>query len=335
MTEHAVVIAGAGPTGLMLGAELSLAGVDVAIVERRTSQDLESSRAGGLHARTLEVLDQRGVADRFLDAGHVHPAVGYGQIRLDISDFPSRHNYLLALWQRDFERILAGWVAELQVPILRGRDVVSFTEDHDGVAVVLSDGTSMRAGYLVGCDGGRSAIRKTAGIGFPGADPSVSFMIAEVLMVEEPKVAMRPEGGGIGPVDREKGGNPYNVVLREQRVDHTGDPTLDDLRQALVAAYGTDFGGTPRRGSRGSTTPAAKPIPTGGGGSYWPGTPPTSTARSAAKVSTPEFRTPSISAGSWAMSSTARRPTPCSTAITPNAIPSPPVCSRTRWRRLP
>ena len=242
MTEHAVVIAGGGPTGLMLAAELALAGVDVAVVERRTSQDLESSRAGGLHARTIEVLDQRGVADRFLAEGQVHPAVGYGQVRLDIGDFPTRHNYLLALWQRDFERILAEWVDELQVPILRGRHVVGFTQDHSGVAVEVSDGTSLRAGFLVGCDGGRSVIRKAAGIGFPGVDASVSFMIAEVAMAEEPTVGVRPEGGGIGPVDRVKGGNPYNVVLREQRVDHAGEPSFDDLRDALIAAYGTDFG---------------------------------------------------------------------------------------------
>src|SRR4051812_39815038 len=112
MTEHAVVIAGGGPTGLMLGAELTLAGVDVAIVERRASQDIESSRAGGLHARTIEVLDQRGVAERFLSAGQEHPAVGFAYIPLDISDFPTRHNCVLALWQRDFERILAGWVID-------------------------------------------------------------------------------------------------------------------------------------------------------------------------------------------------------------------------------
>lgn len=242
MTEHAVVIAGGGPTGLMLAAELALAGVDVAIVERRRTQDLESSRAGGLHARTIEVLDQRGVADRFLAEGQVHPVVGYGQIRLDISDFPTRHPYLLALWQRDFERILAGWVEELRVPIQRGREVVGFAPDDDGVVVEVSDGTRLRARYLVGCDGGRSRIRKAAGIDFPGADPSVAFMIAEVHFAVEPQVGQRPEGGGIGPVDREHGGNPYNVVLREEPVADTGKPTLDDLRAALVAAYGTDFG---------------------------------------------------------------------------------------------
>src|SRR4051812_1331435 len=115
MTEHAVVIAGGGPTGLMLAGELTLAGIDVVIVERRITQELEGSRAGGLHARTLEVLDQRGIAERFVSAGQQHPAAGFAYIRLDISDFPTRHNYLLALWQRDFERILAGWIDELGV----------------------------------------------------------------------------------------------------------------------------------------------------------------------------------------------------------------------------
>ena len=99
MTEHAVVIAGGGPTGLMLAGELALAGIDVVIVERRANQDVDGSRAGGLHARTIEVLDQRGIAERFVSAGQTHPQVGYALIPLDISDFPTRHNYVLGLWQ--------------------------------------------------------------------------------------------------------------------------------------------------------------------------------------------------------------------------------------------
>ena len=173
--EHAVVIAGGGPTGLMLAGELALAGIDVVVVERRTSQDLDGSRAGGLHSRTIEVLDQRGIADRFLAAGQAHPFVGYAGTFLDISDFPTRHNYLLALWQSDFERILAEWVEELGVPILRGREVVGFTQDDTRVDVELSGDTSLRAEYLVGCDGGRSLIRKAAGIDFPGWDPTTSW----------------------------------------------------------------------------------------------------------------------------------------------------------------
>ncbi len=243
MTDHAVVIAGGGPTGLMLAGELALAGVDVVVVERRASQDLDGSRAGGLHSRTIEVLDQRGIAERFLSAGQEHPSVGYAGIFLDISDFPTRHNYVLALWQKDFERILADWVVdELGVPIRRLREVVGFTQDDTGVDVELSDDTSLRAEYLVGCDGGRSLVRKAAGIDFPGLDPSTSWLIAEVEMDQEPQLGMRREGGGIGPVNREERGGPYRVVLTETHVDDSGEPTMRDVSAALVAAYGTDFG---------------------------------------------------------------------------------------------
>ena len=241
-TEPAVVIAGGGPTGLMLAGELALAGVDAVIVERRASQELDGSRGGGLHSRTIEVLDQRGIAERFLSAGKVMQIQGYAYIPLDISDFPTRHNYGLALWQRQFEPILADWVVELGVPILRGREVLGFAQDDRGVDVKLSGDTFLRAAYLVACDGGRSVVRKAAGIEFRGWDASVSFMIAEVEMAEEPKIGVRREGGGIGPVNREQGGGPYGVVLKEQQLDHTSEPTLQDLREALVIAYGTDYG---------------------------------------------------------------------------------------------
>jgi 3-(3-hydroxy-phenyl)propionate hydroxylase len=238
----AVVIAGGGPTGLMLAGELALAGIDVVIVERRANQDVDGSRAGGLHSRTIEVLDQRGIADRFLEAGSVAQVQGYAGIRLDISDFPTRHNYGLALWQSHFEPILADWVGELGVPILHGREVVSFAQDDTGVDVEVSGDTSLRAEYLVGCDGGRSLIRKAAGIGFPGLDPSTSWLIAEVEMDDEPQLGMRREGGGIGPVNPLEGGGPFRVVLTERHTEHTGDPSMDELREALVSAYGTDYG---------------------------------------------------------------------------------------------
>src|SRR6266511_2128470 len=181
MTEHAVVIAGGGPTGLMLAGELALAGVDVAIVERRSSQDLTGSRAGGLHARAIEGLDQRGIADRVLSQGKTFNVVHF-HIPLDISDFPTRHNYVLGLWQNHIERILAEWVGELAVTIYRGREVTGFAQDDTGVDAELADGQSLRAQYLVGCDGGRSLIRKAAGIEFPGWDPTTSALIAEVEM---------------------------------------------------------------------------------------------------------------------------------------------------------
>src|SRR5438128_10254739 len=239
MTEHAVAIAGGGPTGLMLAGELAVAGIDVVVVERRASQDVDGSRAGGLHSRTIEVLDQRGIAERFLSAGQGAQGQGFAGIPLDISDFPARHNYGLALWQSRFEPILADWVGELGVPILRGCEVVGFTQDDTGVDVELSGDTSLRAEYLVGCDGGRSLIRKAAGIDFPGWDPSTSWLIAEVEMDKEPEIGMRPEGGGIGPVNRLEGGGPYGAVLRQRHVEHTGDPSRDGPRQAVLAAHGT------------------------------------------------------------------------------------------------
>ncbi len=237
-----MVIAGGGPTGLMLAGELALAGVDVVIVERRVGQEVDGSRAGGLHSRTIEVLDQRGIAERFLSEGQVHPFVGYAGTFLDISDFPTRHNYILALWQSRIEPILAGWVEELGVPIHRRREVVGLMQNDSGVDVELSDDTTLRSQYLIGCDGGRSLVRKTAGIDFPGWDPTTSYLIAQVEMDEEPEIGMRPEGGGIGPVNREEGGNPYGVVLLEKEIEHTGEPTLQYLRETLVAAYGTDYG---------------------------------------------------------------------------------------------
>jgi 2-polyprenyl-6-methoxyphenol hydroxylase-like FAD-dependent oxidoreductase len=219
-----------------------LAGTEVVVVERRASQDLDGSRAGGLHSRTIEVLDQRGVAERFVSAGKEHPFVGYAGTFLDLSDFPTRYKGILGLWQSHFERILAGWVEELGVPILRSCQVVGFEQHETGIDVELSDGRSLRAEYLVGCDGGRSRIRKAAGIDFPGWDPTSSYMIAEVEMDQEPEIGPRPEGGGLGPVTPETGGGPYRVVLLERQVEHSREPTLQDLSEALVAAYGSDFG---------------------------------------------------------------------------------------------
>ncbi len=224
---------------MMLAAELTLAGIDVAIVERRASEDLESSRSGGLHSRTIEVLDQRGVADRFLAEGQATQVQAFAGIPLDISDFPTRHNYGLALWQRHFERILASWIGELGVPILRQREVTGFAQDVAGVDVDLSDGRSLQADYLVGCDGGRSVIRKAAGIDFPGWDPTTSWLIAEVETEEEPEIGLRV-GGGIGRV--EDGGSVLRVVLTEESLGNTSEPTLQDVSRALVAVDGTDYG---------------------------------------------------------------------------------------------
>jgi 2-polyprenyl-6-methoxyphenol hydroxylase-like FAD-dependent oxidoreductase len=241
MTGHAVVIAGAGPTGLMLAGELALAGVDVAIVERRAGQELDGSRSGGLHSRTIEVLDQRGIAGRFLAAGQAMQIEGFAGIRLDISDFPTRHNYGLALWQSHFERILAGWVGELGVPIARGREVTGFAQDGTGVDIELSQSQPLRADYLVGCDGGRSVIRKAAGIEFPGWDPWTSSLIAEVEMSEEPQWGIRYDDNGTQALGRGDGKR-VRVVVSERYAGQTGEPALADLSRALIAVWGTDFG---------------------------------------------------------------------------------------------
>ena len=253
MTEHAVVIAGGGPTGLMLAGELALAGVDVVVVERRPSQELSGARAGGLQSRTIEILDQRGIADRFLSEGQVAQVHGFGRVRLDLSDAPGRHPYGLGLWQNDIERILAGWVGELGVRIHYGREVSGFAQDEDAVGVQLSDGESLRAEYLVGCDGGRSLVRKAAGIEFPGWAPSTSFLIGEAEMTEEPELGIRHDERGthaLGKREYEirdgevvfKDGGPVRVMVTEEHVGATSKPSLRDLREALVAVYGTDFG---------------------------------------------------------------------------------------------
>jgi 2-polyprenyl-6-methoxyphenol hydroxylase-like FAD-dependent oxidoreductase len=248
---HEVVIAGGGPTGLTLAGELALAGVDVAVVERRDSQQLPGSRAGGLHSRTIEVFDQRGIADRFLAEGQTAQVGAFGATKFDISDFPTRHPYGLGLWQNHIERILAGWVEELPVRFYRGRELTGFTQDDDGVDVETSDGP-IRAQYLVGCDGGRSLVRRTAGIDFPGWDPTISSLIAEVEMTEEPELGIRHDAVGmhaLGRVEYEihdgeiiwKDSGPIRVMVTEQHVGR-GEPTLRDISEGLIAVYGTDFG---------------------------------------------------------------------------------------------
>jgi len=242
MTEHAVVIAGGGPTGMMLAAELALARVDVAVVERRPDHTLAGSRAGGLLTRTIEELDQRGVADRFLAEGQTHQAMPFGTVMLDMSDLPTRHPYFLGIFQNQIERIMAAWIAELPVRIYYGSEVKGFAQDGAGVDVELSDDRSLRAGYLVGCDGGGSLIRKAAGIEFPGWDPTRSNLIAEVEMTEEPPQGVRHDASGIHALSKMEDGRTIRVVVTERQIGPSGEPTLRDLGEALITVYGTDFG---------------------------------------------------------------------------------------------
>ncbi len=253
MTEHAVVIAGGGPAGMMLAAELALAKVDVAVIERRPDHVLAGSRAGGFHSRTIEVLDQRGVADRFLAVGQVAQVSTIGTTVLDMSDFPTRHPYSLGIWQNQIERIMADWIAELPVRIHYGREVAGFAQDDSGVEVGLADGESLRGQYLVGCDGGGSIIRRAAGIEFPGWDATKSNLIAEAEMSEEPELGVRYDALGVHAIGRleyeirdgevlysDRG--PVRLTLTEQQIGAAGEPTLRDLSDALITAYGTDFG---------------------------------------------------------------------------------------------
>jgi 2-polyprenyl-6-methoxyphenol hydroxylase-like FAD-dependent oxidoreductase len=242
MGEHAVVIAGGGPTGMMLAAELALAKVDVAIFERRPDHVLVGSRAGGFHSRTIEVLDQRGVADRFLAEGQVAQAAMIATTVLDMSDFPTRHPYSLGIWQNQIELIMGAWIAELPVRIYYGREVTGFAQDGTGVDVELSDGEPLRAQYLVGCDGGRSVVRKAAGIEFPGWDPTRSNLIAEVEVSEEPPKGIRTDATGVHGLHRLEDGRTVRVIVTEQQVGPSSEPSLRDLSEALIAVYGTDFG---------------------------------------------------------------------------------------------
>jgi 3-(3-hydroxy-phenyl)propionate hydroxylase len=239
---HEVVIAGGGPAGMMLAAELALAKVDVAVLERRPDHVLAGSRAGGFHARTIEVLDQRGVADRFLAEGKVAQVATFGTSVLDMSDFPTRHPYSLGIFQNQIERIMSAWIAELPVRIYYGSEVTGFAQDDGGVDVELSGGESLRGRYLVGCDGGRSLIRKAAAIEFPGWDPTRSNLIAEVELTEEPPPGVRHDARGVHGLQRMEDGSRFRVVLTEQEVERGSEPTLEDLRAALVTVYGTDFG---------------------------------------------------------------------------------------------
>ena len=242
MTEHGVVIAGGGPAGMMLAAELALAKVDVAVVERRPDHVLADSRAGGIHSRTIEVLDQRGVADRFLAEGQAVQVATFGTTVVDMSDFPTRHPYSLAIFQNQIERIMAAWIAELPVRIYYGCEVTGFAQDDTGVDVRLSGGESLRVPYLVGCDGGRSAIRKAAGIEFPGWDPTRSNLIAEVELTEEPPPGVRHDAAGVHGLHRMEDGKTFRVVTTEQQPRTGSEPTLRELSEALIAVYGTDFG---------------------------------------------------------------------------------------------
>ena len=238
---HEVAVVGCGPTGMMLAGELRLAGVDVVVLERRKSQELAGSRGGGIHARTIELLDQRGIAERFLAEGRpVHTAT-FGGTRLDSSRLPTRHPYTLALFQNHIERLLLQWIEELGAPIRRSVEVVGLEPDDEGVRLRLASGDAVRARYVVGADGGRSVVRREARIGLQGPDATRSSLIAEAQVTRElPSGAKIDERGvhGLYPM----GEGRARIVVTEAELGPTSPPTPDDLRRELIRVFGTDFG---------------------------------------------------------------------------------------------
>lgn len=238
-----VAIVGAGPTGLVLAGELALAGVDVVVLERRTTPDLVGTRARGFHARTIEILDQRGIADRFLAAGRTTAqALSFAGTPLDVASLPSRHAYTLGLGQGPIERILLDRVEELGVPVRRGLEVTGLDQDDDGVDLHLADGGPLRAAYVVGADGGRSAVRRSAGIDLVGAEPTRSHLVAEVEVTEPTPTGIRLDDVGIHAMNPMEDGRTVGMVVTEQELGPTTEPTLADLGRALSAVFGTDFG---------------------------------------------------------------------------------------------
>jgi 3-(3-hydroxy-phenyl)propionate hydroxylase len=236
-----VTIVGAGPTGLMLAGELALAGVDVVVLERRDTADLVGTRARGFHSRTIELFDQRGIAERFLDAGQTFQAMSFVGVPLDVAALPSRHPYTLGLSQGHVEQILRGWVAELGVSIRHGSTVTGLTQDDTGVDIQLSEGTSVRTAWLVGADGGRSVVRKAVGIGLVGAKATRSHLIAEAKMTQDPPPGLRQDDLGIHGINVVEG-RTVGIVVTERLLGPASEPTLADLSSALTDVYGTDFG---------------------------------------------------------------------------------------------
>jgi 2-polyprenyl-6-methoxyphenol hydroxylase-like FAD-dependent oxidoreductase len=244
-----VIIAGGGPTGLMLAGELRLHDVNVLVLER-DSEPTVAVRSLGLHVRSIEIMDQRGVLDRFLAEGRQHPIDGFfaGIARPAPPDLDTAHGYVLGIPQPTTDRLLAERAAELGAQARRGVEVVGFEQDTDGVTVDLADGRQLRSRFLVGCDGGRSAVRKLLGVGFPGEPSTAETLLGEMavtadadtvasVVAEVRKTQLR---FGLGPV----GEGFYRVVVPADGIaeDRAVKPTLEDFRRQLQAIAGTDFG---------------------------------------------------------------------------------------------
>ncbi|MBP5865752.1 rifampin monooxygenase [Streptomyces scabiei] len=253
-----VIVVGGGPTGLMLAGELRLAGVGVVVLEKLTEPTGES-RGQGLHARSVEIMDQRGLLDRFLAVSETFRAGGlFGGIMKPWPDtLDTAHAYGVATPQPVTERLLHERAVELGADVRRGRELTGLSQDADGVTAGLADGTHLRARYLVGCDGGRSPVRGLLGVAFPGEPATVETLLGDMAATADPatiaaavaKVRETELRFGITPLE----GGTYRVVVPAEGVteDRAAAPTLDDFRKRLRAFAGTDFGvHSPRRLSR-------------------------------------------------------------------------------------
>ncbi|MER5425233.1 rifampin monooxygenase [Streptosporangium roseum] len=234
-----VIVVGGGPTGLMLACELRLHGVHVVVLER-DAEATRQVRALGLHARSIEVMDQRGLLERFLALGKQYPIGGrFAGIRKPPPDrLDTAHPYLLGIPQTVTERLLAERAVELGAELRRGCALVGLSQDDHGVTARLADGTGLHSRYLVGCDGGRSTVRKLLGVGFPGEPARVEWLLGEMEVTAPPETL----AAVAAPAPHEDG--VYRFVVRAEEVaeNRSVSPTLEEFAQRLREIAGTDFG---------------------------------------------------------------------------------------------